>query len=112
MIAEEPPRPAAPAAPAVAGPDPRQALVQAGVQLLEALAGLVGGAAPAPPGNGQAGPGVLDAFVTTDARTGQPVLQLPLPPPEVRARGAAALQTILQALAQSASPGNGEPPPI
>jgi hypothetical protein len=50
---------------------------------------------------------LLDAFVTTDARTGQPVLQLPLPPPEVRQRGAAALQTILQALARDARPGNG-----
>jgi hypothetical protein len=38
------------------------------------------------------------------------VLQLPLPPPEVRQRGAAALQTILQALARPARPappGNG-----
>ena len=37
------------------------------------------------------------ALVTTDARTGQPVLQVPLPSPEVLQRGGNALQTILRA---------------
>jgi hypothetical protein len=40
----------------------------------------------------------LQGLVTTDARTGQPVLQLPLPPPEVLKRGAAALHSILKKL--------------
>ncbi len=93
LIGEEPAKP--PPAPAQAGPDPRQDLVRAGVQLLEALAAVVGRAAPG--GNGQP---ALDGIVTTDARTGQPVLQVPLPPPEVLERGAAALHTILSALGQ------------
>jgi superfamily II DNA or RNA helicase len=98
---EAPPPP--PAAPAVPQVDPRMVLVQAGVQFLEALAGvLAGGAAPA--GNGTAAAG-LAALVTTDARTGQPVLQVPLPPPEVLQRGAAALLTITQKL--TPTPGNG-----
>jgi SNF2 family DNA or RNA helicase len=105
LLAEAPPLPAAPLA-KTAAPDPRLALVQAGVQLLEALAGMLA-AAPGPAaGNGQAGHGLLDAFMTTDARTGQPVLQVPLPPPEVRQRGAAALHTILQALAQNSPPAS------
>lgn len=108
LIAEAPAAAAVPAAPAAAGPDPRQALVQAGVQFLEALAGMLAPAGRhAAPDNGQAGPGPLDAFVTTDARTGQEVLQVPLPPPEVRQRGAAALHTILQALAKNLPPNVG-----
>jgi superfamily II DNA or RNA helicase len=96
------------APPPASGPDPRQALVQAGVQFLEALAGMLAPApAPHPPSNGQAGHGLLDAFVTTDARTGQQVLQVPLPPPEVQKRGAAALHMILQALAGNMPPGSG-----
>ncbi len=90
-----------PPAPAVA--DPRQALVQAGVQLLEALAALftsangdgTNGTAPAEP----------MALVTTDARSGRPVLQVPLPPPELLQRGAAAVQAILRGL------GGGPAPP-
>jgi hypothetical protein len=80
---------------------PRQALVQAGVQFLEALAQLVA-AAPGRDGDGQG----ASPLVATDARTGQPVLQLPLPSPEVLQRGAAALQTILQGVARPS-----EPPP-
>jgi hypothetical protein len=71
--------------------DPRQALVLAGVQLLEALAGILSASAG---GNGQ-GP-----RVTTDAE-GKPVLQVPLPSPEVLQRGAAALQAVLQGLMKS-----------
>jgi hypothetical protein len=89
------------------GPDPRQALVQAGVQLLEALAGMLGGA----PANGNGVPPVLPPFIATDARTGRPVLQLPLPPPEVLQRGAAALHTIMSALSNSPSAANTEPKP-
>jgi hypothetical protein len=79
--------------------DAGQALVQAGVQLLESLANLL--AAPAP-GNGQPAAPALASLIQTDARTGQPVLQLPLPSPEVLQRGAAALEKILQGLAASA----------
>lgn len=90
LVGEEA-KPTPPPAPAA---DPRQALVQTGVQLLEALAGIL--AKPANGANGQAGVGAL---VTTDSKTGQPVLQLPLPPPDVLQRGAAALQAILQSWA-------------
>jgi SNF2 family DNA or RNA helicase len=62
-----------------------QVLLQAGVQFLEALATAMGG-----PGS----------QVTTDARTGQPVLQVPLPTAEMLQRGTQALQAILQALGQ------------
>jgi SNF2 family DNA or RNA helicase len=79
---------------AEAAPDPRQAVVQAGVQLLEALAALY--AKPAG-GDGAAG---LGSLVGTDARTGQPVLQVPLPAPELLQRGAQALQAILKGLAE------------
>jgi SNF2 family DNA or RNA helicase len=84
-MVEEPRRPAPPPVPAPAVTDPRQAFVLAGVQLLEALAGMVATS------NGQ--PAIR---VTSDAQTGQPVLQLPLPPPEVLERGAVALQTLLK----------------
>jgi superfamily II DNA or RNA helicase len=95
LVAGEEARPPVPdVAPAPAA-DPRQALVQAGVQFLEALAAvLAGDAAPAGAG-GSNGPAPL---VTTDARTGRPLLQVPLPPPDVLRRGAAALQTVLQAV--------------
>jgi SNF2 family DNA or RNA helicase len=96
----EPPPPAGTPEPAA---DPRQALVQLGVQFLEMLASaLAPGQTPAvPEGNGTQ-EAELPPLVATDARTGKPVLQLPLPPPEVLRRGAAALHTILQGL--------GEPP--
>jgi SNF2 family DNA or RNA helicase len=80
---------AAPTADALA--DARQALVQAGVQLLEALAAVLAASAK----NGTNGHSA--ALVTTDARTGQPVLQVPLPSAETLQRGGTALQTILRA---------------
>jgi hypothetical protein len=67
---QEPARPA----PAV---DPAQTLLLAGVQFLEALAGVLSRVEP-----------------------GKPVLQIPLPPPEVLERGATAIQAILQGLAR------------
>jgi SNF2 family DNA or RNA helicase len=92
LLSDEPPAAAAeptpPAAPAAA--DARQALVQAGVQFLEALAAVL-----APAGGNGHGPAASAGLVATDPQTGKPVLQLPLPPPEVLQRGAAALRTIL-----------------
>jgi superfamily II DNA or RNA helicase len=89
LFGEKQPEPEPTAAVASTGAavgDARQALVQAGVQLLEALAALF--AAPASDG---------PALVGTDTRTGQPVLQLPLPSAEALQRGAKALQTLLAA---------------
>ncbi|HYT92005.1 MAG TPA: DEAD/DEAH box helicase [Gemmataceae bacterium] len=86
-----------------ASPVSLQAVLQAGVQFLEALAGLLTPAAQQGQGaNGQAAAGTLTPFVGTDPRTGQPVLQLPLPSPELMQRGAAAMQTILQGVAKGA----------
>jgi hypothetical protein len=84
-----------------------QGVVQAGVLLLEALAAVLAARTP-PAENGAAGeekepPALLGSLVTADARSGKPVLQLPVPPPEVLQRGAAALQAILRGL-------NGERP--
>jgi superfamily II DNA or RNA helicase len=99
MVAEEAPRPA-PAVHLEPTPDPRQAVVQLGVQFLEALAGmLTAGAAAQAGSNGSPAEAPAVPFLTTDARTGQPVLQLPLPSPELVQRGAAALQAILQGMA-------------
>jgi hypothetical protein len=83
--------------------DPRQAVVQAGVQLLEALAALVGDSGASPPveANGN-GVSLLASLLATDAQ-GRPVLQLPVPSPEMVQRGAAAIRTILQKLAASQS---------
>jgi superfamily II DNA or RNA helicase len=92
-----PPEPPAVPAPVAPAADAGQVLVQAGVQLLESLAGLF--AAPAAPTNGQAPAVTLGSLISTDARTGQPVLQLPVPSPEVLQRGVTALQKILQGLA-------------
>ncbi len=69
--------------------DPREALARAGVQFVEALAGYLG-----QPANGH------PSLVTTDARTGSPLLQLPLPSPEVLRRGAAVLEPLASQLAQ------------
>jgi superfamily II DNA or RNA helicase len=73
-----------------------EALTLAGVQWLEALAE---GA----------------ALLTMDARTGQPVLQIPLPTPEALHRAAAALQAIARRLQTISSPppagDNAEPSP-
>src|SRR5579875_359553 len=87
---------AVPAANEAAG-DPRQAVVQAGVQFLEALASLLDSTGPAPAeANGQ-GASMLMSFLATDAQ-GRPVLQVPAPAPEILQRGAAALRTIVQKL--------------
>jgi len=108
---EEPPAPPPPPLDSTA--DPRQVLVQTGVQFLEALAGLFGAATPDQPGapgreaNGQA---LLAALITTDARTGQPVLQLPLPSPDLLQRGTAALQVIARGL-NAGKDGAGREPP-
>ena len=72
-------------------------LVQAGLQFLEGLAALV---APTDgTKNGQPAPS-LASLVGTDARTGQPVLQIPMPSPEALQRGVSALQKILEGLAK------------
>jgi SNF2 family DNA or RNA helicase len=92
LFTEASPRPAAEPVARIDAPDPRQALVMAGVQFLEALAVMVGGQSPSTNGDS---PKLLESFLATDATSGQPVIQLPLPPPEVLARGNAALQTIL-----------------
>jgi superfamily II DNA or RNA helicase len=91
-----PPAPAANGQAPEPAPEARAALVQAGVQFLEALAAVLTGAA-----NGS-------ALVSTDPRTGQPVLQVPLPPAPLAQRGAAALQEILRHLGKV---GEGEPRP-
>jgi superfamily II DNA or RNA helicase len=70
------------------GPEAGVALVEAGVHFLEALAASLPRATE---------------LVTTDARTGRPVLQIPLPPPEVLQRGTAALKMLLQALSVAPS---------
>jgi hypothetical protein len=80
-------------APAAAGSgagSPETALLQVGVQFLEALA-----AAFTTPGG---------AVLTTDPRTGQTVLQIPVPSPQLLQRGAAALQTIVQHVNGPAKP--------
>jgi hypothetical protein len=48
--------------------------------------------------NGKAKSPHLGAFVAKDARTGQPVLQFPMPSPEVLQRGVIALQNVLAGL--------------
>lgn len=79
--------------------DPRLVLVQAGVEFLEKVATLFATPAPAATSNGPAASALVDALVGQDAR-GQPILQLPLPPPELLRRGSTALQTILQGIAK------------
>jgi SNF2 family DNA or RNA helicase len=97
LVSDEPLRPVVASAPSPppSAEDPREMLVQAGVQFLEALASVM--ASPdGVHGNGQGA--ALPSFVGTDVRTGQPVLQLPLPSPELLRRGTAALQAILRGL--------------
>lgn len=112
LFTDAPARTAAePVAPAAEPPESGQALVLAGVQFLEALAAAAG--APGTPTNGEGGLSAT-AFVGTDAKTGRPVLQLPLPPDEVLARGLAALRSILGRLPEAqgplrGQPGNGDP---
>src|SRR5262249_38670079 len=78
--------------------DPHHALVQAGVQFLEALATLLGGGSSATGGTNGNGVSTLALFLATDAH-GRQVFQVPVPSPEVVQRGAAALRTIVQKLA-------------
>jgi hypothetical protein len=82
--------PAVPAPPCEMPAETGQALLEAGVQFLEALA------------TAFTGPG---AQVTTDPRTGRPALLVPLPEAQLVQRGTQALQTILQALAQKGERG-------
>jgi hypothetical protein len=108
LVAEEEVQlPAAP--PRLPEIDAHQALVKAGVELLEAVAGLLTAARHLEKSNtatlaGGAGEGappaaeVLAGLLGSDPRTGQPMLQLPLPPPELLQRGAAALQTIVRGI--------------
>src|SRR5262249_56531729 len=89
------PPPAAPV-PVAAISDPMQTLVQAGIQFLEALAAVLSANGTKANGTAPAPSSPLPPLVATDTQTGRPVLQLPLPPPEVLQRGAAALQTIVK----------------
>ncbi|HEY7327397.1 MAG TPA: DEAD/DEAH box helicase [Gemmataceae bacterium] len=90
--------PASVAASGEAATDPRQAVVQAGVQFLEALAALFGSAGSTQTGANGNGAFLVSPFLATDAH-GRPVLQVPMPSPETLQRGAAALRTIVQKLA-------------
>src|SRR5262245_64911251 len=85
---------AAPVESAVTATEPRdpeaaQELLQAGVQFLEALA------------TAFTGPG---SRVTTDPRTGEPALLVPLPSAQLQQRGTQALQAIVQAMGQRDKP--------
>jgi hypothetical protein len=100
--AEATPPPGEPGASATGGgaaaaretsPETGQALVQAGVQFLEAFAAALTNSA---------------AQVTTDHRTGQPVLQVPLPSGQVVQRGREALRSLLQMLGDGAHAPGGE----
>ncbi len=81
--------------------DPAQGLLQAGLQFLEALAALARAGAALADGNGQP----VSAWITSDPRTGRPVLQVPLTP-EVLERGAAALRSLA-----AGGPTTASPPP-
>ncbi|MCC6417275.1 MAG: DEAD/DEAH box helicase [Gemmataceae bacterium] len=112
FVSDEEPRPPAPS-PAAPAPEAStvslQAVLQAGVQFLEALAALCAAPPGAPAANGQQAAASLAPFVGTDTRTGQPVLQIPLPPLETLQRGATALQAICQRLAPPARRASSEP---
>jgi SNF2 family DNA or RNA helicase len=93
LFTDAPPRPSAePVAASVEIPEPRQTLMLAGVQFLEALAAVL--SANGKPANGETVK-APEISVQVDEKTGQPVLQMPLPPGPILARGAAALRTIL-----------------
>lgn len=79
--------------------DARQAVVQASVQFLEALAALLGSTASAPEATGN-GASPLSSLLATDSQ-GRPVLQVPVPSPEALQRGSAALRTIINQLITS-----------
>jgi hypothetical protein len=112
LFDEEPVRPPPPpvlvGAPGDATAEARQALVQAGIQFLEALAAVFAAGTAQAAGDGKEN-GSLPALITTDTRTGQPVLQVPLPSTEVLQRGARALQTIVQGLSGQ-NPSHREEP--
>jgi superfamily II DNA/RNA helicase len=84
--------------------DPRQAVVQAGVQLLEALAALIGdtGTRTHSNGTGSNETTALTSLLATDAR-GRSVLQFPVPSQELLQRGAEAFKLIMQRLASPPS---------
>jgi hypothetical protein len=96
LVGEGKPAEVSPAStPSAPASDPRQAVVQAAVQLLEALAALAGDTSPPSAETNGNGVSLLSSFLASDAQ-GRPVLQVPMPSPEVMQRGAAALRTILQ----------------
>lgn len=86
------------ASPAMMGrlEDPRVQLVRSGVELLESLAKVMSQGVPTVPAREDAE--AIASLIGTDEKTGQPVLQLPLPTPEMMQRGTTALQAILQSL--------------
>jgi SNF2 family DNA or RNA helicase len=86
---------AEPVAMPVEAADPTRKVVLAGVQFLEALAAAAGGVHMLE--NGETGES-LKPFIVADAKTGRPVLQLPLLSEDVLARAAAALRTILNSV--------------
>lgn len=86
LVAEERPPELPVSVPAA---DTTAALLHAGVQFLEALVHLVQAS------SGQLPRDAASSWISTDPRTGQPLLQLPLTP-EVLQRAQAALRTILQ----------------
>jgi hypothetical protein len=89
QAAPPPPTPTAPAAPMPAvGGNPWAGLIEAGLGLLQQLAG---GA----PTNGAAQPA---AFVQRDERTGESYLRLPVPPPEVLQQAVGAVQKLLESM--------------
>ncbi|MBL8796119.1 MAG: DEAD/DEAH box helicase, partial [Planctomycetia bacterium] len=97
LVGEAAPRGAEPTEPT----DPRLALLENGVQFLEALAALSESAAEKP--------AWLEALVTEG--NGRPQLQLPLPSPELIQRGAAALTAIVRGLSTDRSERRGLSPP-
>jgi hypothetical protein len=83
---QESPPPTAPSATPIS-------LAELAVQFLEAVAAKLGADVPGQQPDGA--PAAVSSLVTTNPQTGQPVLQLPLPSPELLDRGSKALRTIL-----------------
>src|SRR5262249_49051073 len=82
-----------------AAADPGSALLEAGMGLLQQLAGAAlpaagGPAAPHAPN----GAGAVRSFVARDERTGETYLKLPVPPPEVIDQALQAFGALLQGL--------------
>jgi superfamily II DNA or RNA helicase len=105
--AEEEPTPSrpsggpAPAAGMAAGAvtDPWSGLLQAGMALLQQLAGgSRGNAAPAGAPAGGVAAASVQSLVTRDERTGETYVKLPVPPPEVLDRALDAFGALLQSL--------------